>query len=245
MKNYSAYWRSFKTFLLKIPLKERHEIINKYYGILEEYKTQEEKLEATKQLIKQARSSYTNLPLTYPRKYYSLSKPILQQYFFPEDMKKRTYSMDERGSYHFNKDDKIYKVYDIIDEEVKKIAIKYFNFNRIEKRDLETVQQYKFRIYPILRYIYLFLSNKTFKGYETYSKIYKNKDITKYLNWDELIAYQQLMKSVGNGREKFMVLNWLLKILINYPDPEFSTDMADTHLDQHGRFNTPYWEVYW
>lgn len=239
--NYSAHWSAFKKFISKLPTQEIKNLAKKYRTILHTFSTPEEKLNKVKELIQETRESWTHLPLTIPKKFYTLYDPIGKNYFFPEDLKKRTYTEWEWGSYYIDNDSKVLKAVENIPAGIHSLGIKYFRQGSLKQEELDKVFDLNLKLYPLLKYIYLNFSNKAYRGLSSIYKKYGNTNLNNMLIWEEKERYNNLESKKRRDELRFEGYIWLLKILINHPDPEIPNQ--DTHFDQHGRFNTPFGEV--
>ena len=244
--NYSSHRAAFKNFASKLPAKEKKDLSEKYESILKNLSNSEEKLYAVKKLIKDTRESRTHLPLTIPKKLYTLNLPLNKNYIFPEDLKKRTYSKEERGSYYINTDAKILKAVEDIPRSVHALGIKYYQWNPLNEDEINKVLNQNLKLYPLLKYMYLTFSNKRYRGLSSIYRKYGNQDVSNILIWEEKKRYYNLQSRKNRDELRFEGYAWLLKILINYPDIDVNPDPHhDTHFDQHGRFGTPFWEIVW
>lgn len=242
--NYSSHRAAFKNFASKLPAKEKKDLSEKYESILGTLSTPEEKLEAVKKLIKDTRESRIVLPLSVPKKLYTLKFPLNKNYIFPEDLKKRTYSKEERGSYYINSDAKVLKAIEDIPKGIHALGIKYYQWNPLNEDEINKVLNYNLKIYPLLKYIYLNFSNKRYRGLSSIYRKYGNQDVSNILIWEEKTRYFNLESRKRRDEFKFEGYAWLLKILINYPNIDVNPDPNhDTHFDQHGRFGTPFGEI--
>ena len=242
--NYSSHRAAFKNFISKLPASEKKNLSKKYREILHDFSNSEEKLGAVQKLIKDTRENRIILPLSNPKKLYTLHDPIDRNYIFPEDLKKRTYSEEERGSYYIDNDSKILKAVADIPGNIHALGIKYFRQGSLKQEDLDKVINFNLKLYPLLKYMYLTFSNKAYRWLSSIYKKYGNQDMSNVLIWEEKAQYLNLKSKKNRDELKFEGYIWLLKILINYPNTDINPDPdQDTHFDQHGRFNTPFGEV--
>ena len=209
-----------------------------------------EKCSLVQKLITSTKQKYIKLKNVKPGKSNKPEAPLNQDQIiiFPEDLKLRTYDVEDWASTIFDTQFKVSQLLNELPEEVKAIWTKAFNWSVISEEEVNTVIYHPgLTIYPILKYIHMHLASplkrKESRKFIDLRKRYSDRQVLKILNDEERADFIAWLRIWNNKLTEFEILSGLLKIFINNPLKKLIT--SPIYLNQHGKFNTIFGEVYW